>query len=45
MWTGWFFTRDKASLDECDNLPDSDVLAQKIVVLRLTSLGTTPNRP
>jgi type I restriction enzyme M protein len=39
--TGWFYNRDKASLDifwlrdesleESDNLPDPDVLAQEIV--------------
>ena len=42
MGTGWFFNRDKASLDifwlkdksleQPDNLCDSDVLAQGIVV-------------
>jgi hypothetical protein len=41
MGTGWFFNRDKTSLDifwlrgeslkEFDNLPDPDVLAQEIV--------------
>jgi hypothetical protein len=46
--------RDKASLDiswlkdesleESDNLPDPDVLAQEIVVPRLVSLGTTPSQ-
>ena len=52
--TGWFFNRDKASLEpsgsrtktleESDNLPDPDVLAQEIVVPRLASLGTTPSQ-
>lgn len=30
--------------EESDNLPDPDVLAQEIVVLRLASLGTTPSQ-
>ena len=32
------------SLEESDNLPDPDVLAQEIVVPRLVSLGTTPSQ-
>jgi hypothetical protein len=53
MGTGWFLNRDKASLDICwlreerleesENLPNPDVLAQEIVVPRLASLGTTPS--
>jgi hypothetical protein len=31
-------------LEEFDNLPDPDVLAQEIVVPRLASLGTTPSQ-
>jgi hypothetical protein len=31
------------SLEESDNLPDSDVLAWEIVVRRLVLLGTTPS--
>ena len=54
MGTGRIFNRDKTSLDilwlrdesleESDNLPDPDVLAQEIVVPRLASLGTTPSQ-
>ena len=32
------------SLEDSDNLPDPDVLAQEIVVPRLASLGTTPSQ-
>jgi len=32
------------SLEESDNPPDPDVLAQEIVVPRLASLGTTPSQ-
>ena len=48
------YNRDKASLDifwlrdetleEFDNLPDAELLAQEIVVPRLASLGTTPSQ-
>ena len=38
-----FWLRDE-SLEESDNLPDPDVLAQEIVVPRLASLGTTPSQ-
>ncbi len=38
-----FWLKDK-SLEESDNLPDPDVLAQEIVVPRLASLGTTPSQ-
>ena len=34
-----FWLRDE-SLEESDNLPDPDILAQEIVVPRLASLGT-----
>lgn len=47
--TGYFSTLDvfwlrDESLEESDNLPDPDVLAQEIVVPRLASLGTTPSQ-
>jgi hypothetical protein len=38
-----FWLRDE-SLEDSDNLPDPDVLAQEIVVPRLASLGTTPSQ-
>jgi hypothetical protein len=54
MGTGWFFNRGKASLDTfwlsdesleaSDNFSDPEVLTEEIVVLRLTSLGTTPSQ-
>lgn len=38
-----FWLRDE-SLEESDNLPDPDVLAQEIVVPRLAALRTTPSQ-
>ena len=38
-----FWLRDE-SLEESDNLPNSDVLAQEIVAPRVAPLGTTPSQ-